>query len=143
MSFGNQMLLVVLVLVLFSTVLLGVYNSFSNQSVLVGRYMYLLQAFRCADKYLQKIQSENLSKDLGFNYLWETYQDTTFVESISNIDYNVDISSSYCDSSGMPSPETSYQKIEIKVWCLPAGYDTIRVGTSSNPISIVVANMGI
>jgi hypothetical protein len=142
MGFGNQMLLVVLALVLFSTITLGIYNSLSNQSTLVGRYMYLTQSFRCADKYLQKVDAESLSK--GYTYIWDTYRNASFTESVSNIDYHIIINSAHCDSLGnTANPKDKYQKINIKVWCKPAGYDTIWVGTSSKPISKILANMGV
>jgi hypothetical protein len=142
MGFGNQMLLVVLALVLFTTITLGIYNSLSNQSALVGRYVYLSQNFRCADKYLQKIDSENLGK--GYTYIWNTYQNANFTESISNIDYHIVVRSVHCDSLGnTANPKDEYQKINIKVWCKPTGYDTLWAGTGSNPISKIIANMGI
>lgn len=143
MSHGIEMLLVVLALVLFSTILLGVYNSLSSQSALIGRDMYLTQTSKYANRYSQKIEAENVSPDFSFDYIYNTYQNYTDSISIDGVLYHANITSSYCDSLGnTANPKDEYQKIDIRAWCKPAGYDTIWVGTASNPISIIIVDMG-
>lgn len=142
MSHGVQMLLVVLAMALFSTIVVGTYNNLSNQSVMTYRSMTLNQGLRVADRYLQKIGAENLYKD--FKLIQNTYSNYDTCIVYNGVNYNVNIRSNYCDSSGVcpdPNLDSLYQRIDIRIWCKPPETDTLHIGTQAEPITTPIAKM--
>lgn len=132
-----QMLLALLAIVLFSTILITMYTNLFDQAEIVYKGMYHLQGLKIADRYYQQISAEILGDYDKFDSLQVDYSNFSAVDTINNIVYNINIQSSYCDSSGgAPSPsDTLYQRLDIRIWCEPSGFDTLYIGTTENPIT--------
>ena len=135
-----QMLLVLFAIVLFSTIIITVYNGLADQAGIVYTGMYQLQGLKIADNFYQKISAEIIADNSKFDSLGTYYpsdnDNYTALPPIHGVVYNINIQSSYCDSVGNPPPppDSSYQKIEIKIWCKPPESDTLWAGTKDNPI---------
>ncbi|MCK4339429.1 MAG: hypothetical protein KAW87_05530 [Candidatus Cloacimonetes bacterium] len=132
-----QMLLVLFAVVLFSTILIISYSNLYDSFDIIYKGIYQLQGLKIADKYYQQISSEILGDYDKFDSLQVNYSNFNTVDTVYTIVYNINIQSSYCDSSGGTlSPDTLYQKIDIRIWCdNPLGSDTLWIGTTDNPIT--------
>lgn len=149
----GQMLLVLLAVMLFSTILITTYSNLYTATDIVYKVMFQMQGLKIADKYIQKIDAELLGKVYGdstFVDIYDSYHkdspfnpgnpDTTMT--INDADYNVWLTSNYCNSSGDISyPDSTYQKIDIIIFCTPMGPDTLWIGTRDKPISKIFIDM--
>ena len=139
-----EMLSILIAVVLFSTILIAMYNNISIAMDIVYNGIYQLQGQKITNKYFQKIDAELLGGFLEFDDIYVTYNSYTDTETVGNIQYNISIQPSYCDSVGSTapdSPEPGFRIIDISIWCLPAtSSDTLWIGTSSNPIQKVFAS---
>ena len=139
------MILVVLGIMLFNTTLISTYNILSDQTVIIYRRMCLMQGLEYTDRYFQKIDAENISEDFTFSEIHNTYK-YGYNDSlnINDILYHINIRSNYCDDSGdtlNPHPDSIFQRVDIRVWFKSYVSDTLRVGTQTEPISKVFADM--
>jgi len=145
----GQMLLVLLAVMLFSTILITTYSNLYTATDIVYKVMYQMQGLKIADKYIQKIDAELFGnstfveihdfyhKDSPFN---PGNPDTTMT--INDADYNVWLTSNYCNSSGdISEPDSTYQKIDIVIYCNPLGPDTLWIGKRDKPISKIFIDM--
>ena len=94
---GQQMLLVLLALALFSTMLLNHYNILVDQSVLVYNNLRYLQGQKIADRYFQKIDAELMGNPpiILFSQISSNYSSLSETMTVNNVAYNIQISSSY------------------------------------------------
>jgi len=131
------MLLVLFAVVLFSTILITSYSNLYDSFDIVYKGIYLLQGLKIADKYYQQISSEILGDYDRFDSLQVNYSNFNEVDTINSVVYNINIQASYCDSAGGTlSPDTLYQKIDIRIWFdNPLGSDTLWIGTADNPVT--------
>ncbi len=138
----GQMLLVLLAVMLFSTILITTYSNLYTATDIVYKVMFQMQGLKIADKYIQKIDAELLGKIYTFDEIQTNYSDSTFTTPINNVVYNVNIQSNYCNSSGdISEPDSTYQKIDIVIYCYPLGPDTLWIGTRDKPISKIFIDM--
>lgn len=139
-----EMLSILIAVVLFSTILIAMYNNISIAMDIVYNGIYQLQGQKITNKYFQKIDAELLGGFLEFDKIYVTYNSYTDTETVGNIQYNISIQPSYCDSVGntVPaSPDFGFRIIDISIWCSPpTSSDTLWIGTSSNPIQKVFAS---
>jgi len=152
---GNQMLLVLLAAVLFSTVILYTYDHVFTQRELVYNGMYMLQGQKIADSLFQRIESDLLQTVFEnrpefaymtkFAYVFtnHTTYSTPVSKTIDGITYDIMLTSAACDSVGnTASPSADYQRIDIRINCCPNGSDTLYIGTASNPLTRVYTASG-
>ena len=140
-----QMLLVLLALELFSTMLLNTYNIMLDQSAMVYDNMLYLQGQKIADRYFQRIESELLGDPpvFYFTQIHSIYSNISETRTVNNVTYNVQITSTYCDSLGnTPYSDTLFQKLDVRINCLSTTMDTLYIGTMSSPFSKVFFNRG-
>jgi len=69
----GQMLLVLLAMILFSTILLTMYNNIDMQMRVIERTKTQLQGQKLADRYFQKIETELIGNVLTFSQVHSTY----------------------------------------------------------------------
>ena len=149
---GNQMLLVLLAAVLFSTVVLYTYDHIFTQRELVYNGMYMLQGQKIADSLFQRIGCEFLSatfdnattfESVATSYVTYSSADTITIDGIS---YNVMLASYNSSQFGnILSPFSlpyNYRRIDIWIDCSPNGTDVISIGTAANPLTKIYANNG-
>ena len=142
---GQQMLLVLLALVLFSTMLLNTYNILLDQSALVYDNMLYLQGQKIADKYFQRVEAELLGDPpvFYFTQIHSNYLNLSETRTVNNVIYNINVISTYCDSLGnTPYADTLYQKLDVRINCLSTTMDTLYIGTLNSPFSKVFFNRG-
>lgn len=142
---NTQMLLVLLTLVLFSTMLLNIYNILLDQSALIYDTMLYLQGQKIADKYFQRIEAELLGDPpvSYFSQIHSFYTSLSDTLIVNNVIFNIQVNSTYCDSLGnIPYADTLYQKVDVRINCLSTTMDTLYIGTSNSPFSKVFFNRG-
>lgn len=140
-----EMLSILIAVVLFSTILIAMYNNISIAMDIVYNGIYQLQGQKITNKYFQKIEAELLgqSDDFTFSNLYNSYNSYTDTETVGIIQYNISMQSSYCDSVGNTVSDSTlgFRIIDISIWCSPpTSSDTLWIGTSSNPIQKVFAS---
>ena len=141
-----EMLSILIAVVLFSTILIAMYHNISIAFDIIYNGLYQLQGQKIADKYFQKIAAELLCQnhdDFEFSDLYNTYNSYTDTETVNNIQYNISMQASYCDSVGATSADSTlgFRIIDISIWCLPpTSSDTLWIGTAANPIQTVFAS---
>lgn len=152
---GNQMLLVLLAAVLFSTVILYTYDHVFTQRELVYNGMYMLQGQKIADSLFQRIESDllqsvfvNLPEYSYMSKFTHTFTNYTTYSSpvakdIDGIVYNIMMTSNSCDSLGnTASPSADFQRIDVSINCCPNGTDTLYIGTPTNPLTRIYSASG-
>ncbi len=142
---GQQMLLVLLALILFSTMLLNTYNILLDQSALVYDNMIYLQGQKIADRYFQRVEAELLGDPpvFYFTQIHSNYLNLSETRTVNNVIYNINVISTYCDSLGnTPYADTLYQKLDVRINCLSTTMDTLYIGTLNSPFSKVFFNRG-
>ena len=140
-----EMLSLLIAIVLFSTILIAMYHNISMAMEIVYNGIYQLQGQKVTNKYFQKIEAEllGLGDDFTFSNLYNTYNSYADTITVSNILYNISMQTSFCDSVGTTSADSTlgFRIIDIIVWCLPpTSSDTLWIGTSANPIQSVFAS---
>jgi len=118
----GQMLLVVLAVVLFSTIILSVYNNLVRQTEMVGEKIYYTQAIKIADLVFQQLEVDILSLKLSIDNLFSTYSTDVFIYggpvlaplTIQSVPYTVNIVAQYCNEAGVFSATATNQ---VKVFC--------------------------
>lgn len=141
---GLRMLQVLLAMMLFSTILITVYDGLGSRNVDIYRVMILQQGHKLADRYLQMIQAELLANLKTFDevHLFYNPAKNDSVE-LYNENYFINIVSNYCDDSGdITHPDSAFQRIDIRIRTHPAMVaDTLFIGTAVNPVNRVFADM--
>ena len=144
-----QMLLILVVLILFSTLMLNTYNILLDQSAMIYDNMFYLQGQKIADRYFQKIESELLGDPpvYYFSQINANYSNITETMSVNNVIFNIELDSNYCDSLGasLVYPnlnDTLFQKLDVRINCISTSLDTLYIGTLNDPFSKVFINRG-
>jgi len=141
---GYQMILILLVTILFSTLIITSYDTLFDQTQFAYYETYNLQGIKVADKQFQKIESEFLGDIYSFSDLNSAYSDYSDSLTVNDVTYNYHIEASYCDSSGHTvGGSSSYQRFDVRIWAKPATSDTVYIGTSANPLSMMLTDMGL
>ncbi|NQV17394.1 MAG: hypothetical protein HQ534_02455 [Armatimonadetes bacterium] len=140
-----EMLSILLAIILFSTILISMYHNISIAMDIVYNGLYQLQGQKITNKYFQKIDAELLCHNDNFTFsnIYSTYNSYTDTETVNNIQYNISMQASYCDSIGATSADSTlgFRIIDMSVWCFPpTSSDTLWIGTSANPIQTVFAS---
>ena len=140
-----EMLSILIAVVLFSTILISMYHNISIALDIVYNGLYQLQGQKLTNKYFQKIEAELLGNNdnFTFNNIYTSYNSFTDTLTVGNILYNISIESSFCDSVGNTSADSTlgFRIIDMNVWCFPpTSSDTLWIGTSANPIQKVFAS---
>ncbi len=140
---GNQMILVILAIILFSTTILSTYNRLFSQVEIVYDGIYRLQGQKIADSLFQRVECEILT-GTGFATVFNNLGSFSETKTLDNIPYSILVNNSQCDSLGNTSnPNSNYRKLNIRIMCFPNSNDTLRIGTATNPISKVFSQSGI
>lgn len=149
---GNQMLLVLLAAILFSTVILYTYDHIFTQRELVYNGMYMLQGQKIADSLFQSIGCDFLSAAFDNTKTFESVSNSyvTYTSSIpktvDGITYNIMLASYNSSQFGnILSPFSlpyNYRRIDVWIDCSPNGTDVISIGTATNPLTKIYANNG-
>ncbi|HPR17410.1 MAG TPA: hypothetical protein PLD62_04115 [Candidatus Cloacimonadota bacterium] len=142
----NQMLLVLLALALFSTLMLNMYNLVLDDAKIVYNGIIYTQGQKIADRYFQQIEAELLGSNpiKTFSEAYTAFSNFSSSEAINNTTYNINISSTYCDSLGNISyPDSSYMRIDVRINCISPAGDTLYIGTQNSPFSKVLFDIGI
>jgi hypothetical protein len=147
----GQMLLVVLGVVLFSTIMLGVYNSMGNQTELTAQKIYYTQAFRIADYVFQGLEVRLISESISINDIFTNYQTETVLYgnggprpaiNVSDINYSVNVIAQYCTEDGLFSPsETNQVKLFCRVEITAGGNPPHFVGQGEDSFSKIFYNL--
>lgn len=141
----GQMLLVLLAMILFSTILLTMYNNIDTQARIIERTKTHLQGQKIADRYFQKIETELVGDVFTFSEINSAYNGFSEDTTIGGITYHLNTErASYCGQTGnTPVATTDFQLIEFSIWTINAFQDSIVIGTPSNPLQKVFADMDI
>lgn len=143
MAYGQTML-VLLAILLFSTMMLGYYNNLFRWYDVHNREFSRLQALKLAESLFQEIEFDYISDRRTFNELATTWADSTRQRTILDIDYNMAVEASWCDSVGVDSsPGSNFLRFDLRIGCSPEFGDTIWVGTDNAPLQKLIADMGI
>jgi len=140
------MLLVLLALALFSTIMLNMYNLVLDDAKIVYNNILYTQGQKIADRYFQRIESELLGDNpvIEFDDVISNYNNLQADETIGSANYQINLSSTYCDSLGNISyPDTSYIRVDVRMNCISSAGDTLFIGTQNNPFSKVFFEIGI
>ncbi len=139
---GNQMLLVLMSVILFSTIIIGTYNSVFSQAELVYNGIILMQGQKVADSLFQRIECEILS-GTSFSTVFNNLGSFTETKTLENYEYDIVVTSSLCDSLGnASSPTVDYRIVNMQISCYSGQSDTLFIGTTTNPLSKIFASNG-
>ncbi|MCK4955987.1 MAG: hypothetical protein KAS49_00015 [Candidatus Cloacimonetes bacterium] len=139
----GQMLLVLLAIILFSTILLTMYNNISVQTRIIDRTKTMLQGQKLASRYFQKMEAELLGNLTTFSDIISTYNGFSENTAVNELTYHLNCERVvYCDQVGnTPVATTDFLLLEFSMWTLNSYNDTIWVGTTANPIQKIIADM--
>ena len=119
----GQMVIVVLGVVLFSTIVLGIYNNMMNQLEMTGDRRYYSQGMRVADYVFQSMEVKTLNSTMDINTIFTQYQNGAYYYGgpgpnqpliVDEVPYNVNLEARYCDMNGNDSPTATNW---VKVYC--------------------------
>ena len=142
---GNQMILVLLALALFSAIMLNMYNLILDDAKIVYNSMIYIQGQKIADKYFQQVEAEmmGISPLKTFGQAYSAYHNVTSYENIGGSIYRVNLNTAYCDSLGNTSyPDSTYMRIDVQMTVASPAGDSLYIGTQNNPFSIVFFSSG-
>lgn len=139
------MLMVILALVLFSTIMLNMYNLVLDDAKIVYNNILYSQGQKIADKYFQQIESELLGNSpvIDFDDVITNFNGLQATETIGNTTYSINLTSAYSDSLGGTSlPDSAYIRVDVRMNCVSTAGDTLYIGTQANPFSKVFFEIG-
>jgi len=139
----GQMLLVLLAIVLMTTIVLTLNNSFRNQVDMAVRNVYFTQGVKIADHVFQRYEAQLISDRLTFDNM----RDQLSVpggfhfgtESISGAVYNINVLSVPSDLTGNPLPLgtlSDHQRVTVSIRA-EIGDRIIEIGTGEFPFTKV------
>ena len=109
----GQMVIVILGVVLFSTIVLGIYNNMMNQLEITGDRKYYSQGIRIADYVFQSMEVQMLNKTMNISSIFLQYQQpgaymyggtgTAPPITVDGVPYHVNVLAQYCDVNGNSS----------------------------------------
>ncbi len=146
MSMG-QMLMVLLAVILFSTIIITIYNNMFFQLELAEDKLFYTQAIKISDFVFQQFEIEMVSGQKSFNKLYEDYKYKAKGQELVNatnklglqhlgVDYKYTILSEYCDSSGNTAvvADSSHQKVTVTIGVEARG-DSLFLGSYNKVFS--------
>ncbi|MDO9577097.1 MAG: hypothetical protein Q7J16_04360 [Candidatus Cloacimonadales bacterium] len=142
---GNQMILVLLALALFSTIMMNMYNLILDDAKIVYNSMLYIQGQKNADKYFQQIEAEMMGSSplKTFSQAYTDYSSIASYENIGGSIYYISLNTSYCDSLGNTAyPDSTYMKVDVQMTVASPAGDTLYIGTQNNPFSTVFFSSG-
>jgi len=143
MAYGQTML-VLLAILLFSTMMLGYYNNLYRWYDMHNREFSRLQALKLAESVFQEIEFSYITKQLDFSELESAWTDSIRTVSLTDVNYNINVESNWCDSLGVDEgSESNFLRFDLRISCYPGYGDTIWVGTATDPLQKLIADMGI
>ena len=132
----GQMVLVLLSIVLFSTLLLGIYNSLMTQMDFAVRNIYQTQGLKISDAIFQRYESFLIGKRINFENLEDeirAFESFRF----QGVDYSVNITSQVTNRDGVSAiPPTNHLRIDTTTTA-DLGNRTIHAGNFSKILSRV------
>lgn len=139
----GQMLLVMLAVILFSTILLTMYTNLDAQNRVIERTKNMLQCQKIADNIFQRIDSQLIGELRNFSQIHSDYLNYTRTMIVNQDTFHITcVRAAYCDQTGgTPVATTDYQLIELSMWTRNTFGDSVVVGTASNPLQKVFADM--
>lgn len=145
----GQMLIVLLATILFSTIVITLYNNMFSQVEMAERNVYFSQGIKIADFVFQRFETEMISKKKTFNQLYEEFKNSGIdldSLSIGSAVYKINVRSMYSTVDGVTDSaivgaSQSYQRLFVKVK-ISVGKRTYNVGTDDYPFSKVFSDMG-
>lgn len=119
------MLMVLLAVVLFSTLIITIYNNMFFQIDLAESKLFYTQAIKISDYIFQQFEIEMVSDQTSFEELYEKYKTKQFYDATNTLDidyldtdYKYSIISEYCDQSGNTediSGTSDHQKLTVEI----------------------------
>ena len=141
MNFG-QMVLVILATILFSTFIVGVFNSMMNQMEHSTVHLYQTQGLKLADQVFQEYESMILGQNMSFDDVYNTLSTglTRAPFTQGGAEYNISIISRPSNSLGsvMAGGLANHQRIDVWIMIVANGRE-YHVGSPSNPFSKVLS----
>ncbi|MDP8322575.1 MAG: hypothetical protein RAO94_09525 [Candidatus Stygibacter australis] len=143
MAYGQTML-VLLAILLFSTMMLGYYNNLFRWYDMHNREFSRLQALKLAESVFQEIEFTYIADLVSFSELESAWSDSTRAVPLTDVNYTLNVESSWCDSLGTDTGSASnFLRFDLRISCYPGFGDTIWVGTATDPLQKLIADMGI
>ena len=148
----GQMVIVILGVILFSTVVLGIYNNMMNQLEMTGDRRYYSQGMRIADYIFQGIEVQTLDSTINIGTIFSQYQSpgaymyggtsTIPALTVDGTRYNVNVIARYCDINGNFSPTaTNFIKVFCNVEVDVNGRKPFFIGQGDEAFSQIFTNM--
>lgn len=140
---SGQILLILLAMMLFSTIYLTTYNSLFDQAEIAYKGMYLLNGQKITDKYFQEIESNILGEIVSFDSLQFIYNGLSDTLTVSDIVYNVNVSTTPCTKNGADTTTVTpeFLRIDISIWAVHPAGDTLWIGMPEFPLSKVFVDL--
>jgi len=118
----GQMLMIILAVVLFSTVIITIYNSISWSTELIENDIYLTQAIKIADYYFQDLETMTFTQTVNFDTLYAHINagllpGSNLPNPIPNFNFEVEFKSEYTDEKGQvifATPQ-DFQKVYVSI----------------------------
>ena len=143
MAYGQTML-VLLAIILFSTMMLGYYNNLFRWYDMHNVEYSRLQGLKLAERVFQEIEFAYIADIVSFSELESAWSDSTRAVSFTDVNYNVNVESSWCDSLGVDAgSESNFLRFDLRISCYPGYGDSTWVGTATHPLQKLIADMGI
>jgi hypothetical protein len=143
MAYGQTMM-VLLAILLFSTMMLGYYNNLFRWYDIHNREFSRLQGLKLAESVFQEIEFDYISDRVSFNGLASVWSDSLRQVSLVDVDYDINVESTYCDSlGGTVSGTSNFLRFDLRISCNPGIGDTLWIGTPAIPLQKMIADMGI
>ncbi|HCX72278.1 MAG TPA: hypothetical protein DHM37_01025 [Candidatus Cloacimonas sp.] len=137
----GQMLMVMVAIVLFSSLFVNSITNISEQNEIIYKGTYILQGHKIAERYFEKIEAELLGEISSFGEVLDNYADYDTTFTVQNVDYQVSIVSNLCDANGnITDPQEDFQRVDIRINC-NYGDDVLHIGTETNPLSKIFADL--
>ena len=140
---SGQILLILLAMMLFSTIYLTSYNNLFDQAEIAYKGMYLLNGQKITDKYFQEIESNILGEIVSFDSLQFIYNGLSDTLTVSDIVYNVNVSTTPCTKNGADTTTVTpeFLRIDISIWAVHPAGDTLWIGMPEFPLSKVFVDL--
>ncbi|MCD4817981.1 MAG: hypothetical protein K8S23_04775 [Candidatus Cloacimonetes bacterium] len=125
----QEMITLVFALVLFTSIAMVANNNLLSQTEHLHNSFYELQAMQISQRYFDEIDEKLFSEVIRLNAIGSMYDGTNnFILENCNINYFLEISSTYSDSLGNNSTgETLFYKVDMIISTQPDVIKPIRM----------------
>jgi len=141
----NQMLLVMLAAILFSSMIISLYSGMAIQSEMAEKNLYQSQGIKISSHIFQTFETQLIGGELSFEELYELLNQTGGLQMdpihIDGAKYFPHVKSQYSDISGtsihLPPGESSpYQRLDVVIK-VEAMNREFYIGTENDPLQKV------